>query len=80
MNGFLRAAGVRSWRQLEANAVACWIREENGTIRLTPLRNGGTRGDKKGFQPFDAADISVLTSASDEQLGAAVLAALDRSE
>ena len=80
MKTFLAAARVRSWRQLETNAVACWIREHEGEIIMTPLRNGGTQGDEKGFQPFGAAEATISLSAADAQLGAAVSAVLDRSE
>ena len=76
---FLKAAHVRSWRQLQTGAVACWIAERDGVIVLTPLRNGGTRGDSKGFQPFGASDVTVAASATDAELGAAVIEALDRS-
>ena len=77
---FLKAAGTRSWRSLEANARSCWIVMQGGSIVLTPLRNGGTRGDAKGFQPFGASDIVLPASSSDEDLGTALIEALDKSE
>jgi hypothetical protein len=76
---FLKAAGVRSWRQLETGVRCCWIEASDGQVTLTPLRNGGTRGDQKGFQPFGAPVVRVAADAPDADLGAAVLEALNRS-
>jgi hypothetical protein len=76
---FLKAAGVRSWRQLQTGTVSCWIEASNGGVTLTPLCNGGTRGDKKGFQPFGAALVALAEDASDAELGAAVIETLNRS-
>lgn len=77
---FLKAAGVSSWRKLQLDAVSCWMAANDGLVVFTPLRNGGTRGDKKGFQPFGASDIVVAASATDEALGAALIDALGKSE
>lgn len=77
---FLKAARVRSWRQLQLSARNCNIVAADGLVRLTPLRNGGTRGDTKGFQPFGAADLTVPDSASDDELGTALVEALDQSK
>jgi hypothetical protein len=52
----------------------------DGRITLTPLRNGGTRGDQKGFQPFGAPVVTVAEAAPDAELGAAVIEALNRSQ
>lgn len=76
---FLTAAGVRSWKQLETDTVHCWIESNGDVVTLTPLRNGGTSGDRKGFQPFGATVVTVPMSATDAELGAAVLEALARS-
>ena len=76
---FLKATGFRSWRQLEGPARSCWIREEAAGTVLTPLRNGGSRGDEKGFQPFGAEEIRCATGCGDEEIGAALLRALDLS-
>ena len=77
---FLKAARVSSWRQLQLNSVSCWIFVDDDAVKLTPLRNGGTRGDSKGFQPFGAPDIRVDASDSDQALGAALISALRQSE
>jgi hypothetical protein len=77
---FLKAAGFRSWKQLEARAVYCSIEAGEERITLTPLRNGGTRGDKKGFQPFGAPVVTVAVDAPTRELGAAVSEALHRSQ
>ena len=77
---FLKAARVASWRQLQLKALSCWITVDGDVVKLTPLRNGGSRGDTKGFQPFGVPDIIVDAAASDEALGAALIEALRRSE
>lgn len=77
---FLKQAGYRSWKKLNEGARYCWIEATDGTIALTPLRNGGSRGDKKGFQPFGAPLVTVEEGSGDADLGAAVIEALNRSE
>src|SRR5258708_2533748 len=54
---FLKAAGVRSWRKLEGLSRSCWIQQADHEITFTPLRNGGSHGAKKGFQPFGALPL-----------------------
>lgn len=76
---FLKSAGVRSWREIQLHAVSCWIEIGDKQIFMTPLRNGGTRGDQKGFQPFGAAPVMVGFDEPDVTLGAALIAALDAS-
>src|SRR5688572_17807863 len=73
---FLRAAGFRSWRQLENQARYCFILADEGRITITPSANGGTRGPRKGFQPFGAPEITVEETVSDDIIGNAVLNAL----
>lgn len=76
---FLRQTGFKSWKSLEGPARRCWIAESDEQIVFTPLRNGGTRGDQKGFQPFGAAVVTVPSESSDETVGRALLEALSRS-
>ncbi len=73
---FLKAAGARSWRRLESGAVHCWIEATKGTVRFTPLANGGTRGPRKGFQPFGAPELTAVEAEGDGVLGEALLRTL----
>jgi hypothetical protein len=77
---FLQATGFKSWKALESTARSCWIEEAEPQITFTPLRNGGTRGDSKGFQPNQELPVSVPCHCSDEQLGKALLQALSLCE
>lgn len=76
---FLKAISARSWRAFESTAVHCWIAAADGTIQFTPLANGGTRGDRKGFQPFGAPEVTAPQDAPDAVIGQALLAALAAS-
>lgn len=77
---FLKQTGYRSWRALEGPARSCWIDEEQGGLNFTPLRNGGSSGDRKGFQPFGAAPVMTSAAATDEEVGAALKSALAVAE
>lgn len=77
---FLRAAGYRSWKSLEAPARSCWIELAEGRLVITPLRDGGSRGDQKGFQPFGAEPVAVSITGTDEEVGIALKAAFDRAQ
>ena len=75
---FLKAAGFRSWRALENGAKLCHVtRRADGTYVFQIMRNGGTRGDKKGFQSFGVPDQYLNGTASDSELGTAVRTALE---
>jgi hypothetical protein len=73
---FLKATGIRSWRRLESHALCCWIEATDEIVRFTPLANGGTRGDRKGFQPFGAPEVTVPQDRPDEAIGEALLRTL----
>ena len=75
---FLKATTFRSWKALEGGAKLCNVCEDRGRIVLTPTRNGGSRGDEKGFAPFSADPVSVPSDADEETVGRAVLEALSR--
>ena len=76
---FLKAAGFRSWRALEKDAVYCNFSDDGDTFRFQPLRYGGTHGDKKGFQPFEASEVVVSSAVSVAEIGEAALEALRRA-
>ena len=77
---FLRAAGFRSWRTLESGSVSCWFDDDGSHITFEPLRYGGTRGARKGFQPFGAEPVVLASGASATEVGTAALLALERAE
>lgn len=78
---FLKATGFRSWKALQGLPTrSCWIEEADGKVIFTPLKNGGNRGPKKGFQPFGRNPINVSVSVSDEELGNGLLRVLKECE
>jgi hypothetical protein len=77
---FLKATGYRSWRALQDPSRSCWIEASAGAFRITPLKNGGPRGDQKGFQPFGAEAVVAPGDATNEQLGRSLEAALAASQ
>ena len=78
---FLRATGYKSWKGLQGFPTrSCWIEEGDGKVIFTPLKNGGNRGPKKGFQPFGRNPIDVSVSVSDEELGNSLLRVLNECE
>ncbi|HEX5515847.1 MAG TPA: hypothetical protein VFY81_15720 [Gammaproteobacteria bacterium] len=66
---FLKLAGFRSWRSLREQSKSCWIAESDSDLTFTPLRNGGSAGKQKGFQPFGASPLKARSSFSDEEIG-----------
>jgi hypothetical protein len=78
---FLAAAGFRSWRALVVGAKMCNVTQKaDSSFVFSITRNGGTRGDKKGFGPFGVPDQYLAAHASDAELGSAVLKALESCE
>jgi len=76
----LEAAGVRSWAALQKTAALCQIEAGPGGMRMLPFRNGGIRGEDRGYHPLEELAADLPAAASDEQVGAAVRAALTRCE
>jgi hypothetical protein len=71
----LKAAKLRSNRELQQNSVLCFIEEGEGGIKFVPTHNGGTRGDTKGFQFLNNRAICVPSDSDPSDLGAALLRA-----
>lgn len=77
-NPILKAAGVRSWRQLERESRLVGIALQNEQISVCPYR--ATRpGEGEGFLVMDDAATTQSAHCSDEELGAAVLDGLNRA-
>ena len=58
MLALLKPARVRSWMTLQRNAKLVGVTAEDGRLRVVPTRNGGNRGDDRGFHDLvDQAEI-----------------------
>jgi CDI immunity protein len=79
-SSLLRVAGVRSWNALQTSAALCHVHADSNTIRIIPTRNGGTKGTERGYHPLEQQVICVQSSASDQELGSAVLATFGKCE
>lgn len=77
-NPVLKAAGVRSWRQLERESRLVGVVLEKDQISLYPYR-ATRRGEGEGFLVMDDARTTMASSCSDSELAAAVLEALQRA-
>jgi hypothetical protein len=65
---------VKSWGVFVKDALLANVEADDAAIRLLPQEN---RGGRDGFQPGGIAAIEVAATASDEELGSAVLHALE---
>lgn len=74
-NRFLRATGVKSWASFVRGAILTTIESDDSRIVLQPYEN---RGAREAFQPGALSGVSVDAKATDEEVGAAALAALER--
>jgi len=75
----LKAAGARSQRAFQSGSRYVYVERDGRTLRLEPSRNGGTKGDEKGFHPLPELAASLPLDSSAEAIGAALRAALDLS-
>ena len=76
----LAVARVRSWSALQRTANLCEVWHRGTEIVVEPTRNGGTRGDSRGYHhlPEHAATLEARCSAAD--LGLAVRSAFERCQ
>ena len=75
---FLKAAGLKSWRAVQARSRCCTIERTSSTLRIVPTRNGGATGDDRGFHDLDDLTLELPAASTPAGLGAALLAAFDR--
>src|SRR5262245_37217861 len=66
----LEVAGVRSWAALQRSAAKCDIEAGPDGLKVVPSRNGGTRGDDRGYHSLGDLAVKIPDSATDEDLGA----------
>jgi hypothetical protein len=79
-SSLLRVAGVRSWNALQRSAARCQVETNATAIRVLPSRNGGTRGDDRGYHSLEELAVTLPAAGSDEELGAAVMSVVARCQ
>jgi hypothetical protein len=76
----LKAAGVRSERAFQAGSRYVGVERKDAGFVIEPSRNGGTKGDAKGFEPLPSRAIALGSDASAEDLGNAIRQGLEISQ
>lgn len=64
------AAGVRSERQFQLGATYIGISIDGDNLRLLPYRNGGSKGDQKGFYPSHEQERFIEMRSGADEVGA----------
>jgi hypothetical protein len=73
----LEAAGVKSEKAFQSGARSVGV-ERGQAFRLEPSRNGGSKGDTKGFEPLPELSMSLPLSSTAAALGQAIRNCLER--
>jgi hypothetical protein len=73
----LRAAGVKSERAFQAGSHYVSVEHKGSGFLIEPSRNGGTKGDAKGFKPLPSHTMALDSDSSADDLGSAIRKALD---
>ncbi len=73
----LEAAGVKSERAFQDGARYVRVERTQAGFLIEPSRNGGAKGDAKGFAPLPDRAIAVDAGASADDLGKAIRKGLD---
>ena len=73
----LNAAGVKSERAFQLGARSLSVERETQGFRIEPSRNGGTKGDSKGFEPLPELSLSLPLTSSADTLGTAIHACFE---
>ena len=71
------AAGVKNWGAFVRGTVLVNVEADDDVIRVLPQEN---RGARDGFQPKGLPSIEVPATATDDEIGSAVLRALDLAQ
>lgn len=72
----LKAAGVKSERAFQIGSRYVSVELEEGGFLIEPSRNGGTKGDAKGFAPLPGHAIALDADSTADGLGNAIRRAL----
>jgi hypothetical protein len=75
----LKAAGAKSEKAFQTHACYVSIELEGSRLLVEPWRNGGTKGDKKGFVPLPELSMAVEANISAVDLGNIIRKALQLS-
>jgi hypothetical protein len=73
----LKAAGVKSEKAFQSGARSLTVDRVDQALRIEPSRNGGTKGESKGFEPLPKLSTSLPLTSTAEKLGSAIRAALE---
>jgi hypothetical protein len=73
----LEAAGVKSEKAFQTGARSVSV-ERGQAFRLEPSRNGGSKGDTKGFEPLPDLSMSLPLGSTATEIGQAIRACLER--
>ena len=73
----LRAAGVKSERAFQTGSHYVSVERKGSRFLIEPSRNGGTKGDAKGFEPLPSHTIALGSDASADDLGNAIRKGLE---
>jgi hypothetical protein len=76
----LAVARIRSWNALQRAASLCSVWHRGAEISVEPTRNGGLRGDDRGYHPLPEHAVTVAAGCSAADLGAAVRAAFGKCQ
>ena len=74
----LKAAGVKSEKAFQTGARSSSVERVGQAVRLEPSRNGGAKGDAKGFEPLPELSESLPPSATAATIGHAIRTCLER--
>ena len=72
----LKAAGVKSEKAFQTHACYVSIELDGSRLLVEPWRNGGTKGDKKGFTPLPDLGMAVEANIAAVDLGNIIRKAL----
>ena len=72
-----KAAGVRTYNTFIKGTFLCSV-ERSDKIYFIPYRNGGYKGDDRGFHETGDEQISVSTNSSNEKIGLSALETLEK--
>lgn len=72
-----KASGVKSYSSFLNGTLRCSV-ELSDKLYFMPYRNGGYKGDAKGFHEISEEQFSILANSPDDKIGKSLLDALEK--